>query len=369
MMRSKRYPVAGLVLLVSLFALLAGCGSQNDPDLPTAATPTQPYMILSSTTTRGIANDIDLSGDKLYVAENGHGITRYNISNLGSPFLEYQYSTTQRVEYIRLAPWNNLLVAGMDDRFQIFLLGDTLTYTTFIEYLESEDFVMIPDSSQQFSIVDFETKDIVGTRVLRADRLEGVVGTYIYPDSTSNPPDEYRVGTDLFERVRANLYGTGALGIATIDSFYTLAVGLKDVGVGILQMGEIIGADQTSWLSDVDTPGEATRLVHQNGYLYVADGPAGLTVIDVTSSANPVVTSNWTYPGLGHANQVAVQGNHLVLVDRFDGAFFFDLATPAEPEFVGLYDVREPTDALFVESGELILSSVTEGLTVLQLLY
>lgn len=368
----KRYmshvrQVTGLILLL-LVVFAAGCGDQKEPDFPTTATPDAPYRIVSTTSTRGIALDIELMENKLYVAENGYGITRYDLSDRNHPALEYQYSTMQRVDFIKLAPWNNFLVVGLGDRFQLFLMGDTLRTTDYIQYVDSEDLLMIPDSSRQLSSFLFDSLDTVGTRLLRTDREEGVHCTYIYPDSVSSPPADYFVGY-VAPPVRTNRYGTGALGIATIDSMYTLAVALKDVGVGILQMGEEPIAAETSWLTDVDTPGEATKLIHQNGYLYVADGAAGLAVLDVRNIEAPAITSTWTYPGLGHANNIAVQGNHLVLIDRFDGAFFFDLTNPAEPEFVGMYDVREPTDAVFYETGELLLSSVTEGLTVLQLLY
>ena len=69
---------------------------------------------------------------------------------------------------------------------------------------------------------------------------------------------------------------------------------------------------------------------------YVADGDAGLQVIDVSNPANPVRVGG--YDTSGYAYGVAVSGNIAYVADDDAGLQVIDVSNPASPVRVGGYD-------------------------------
>jgi len=85
------------------------------------------------------------------------------------------------------------------------------------------------------------------------------------------------------------------------------------------------------------TPGYAGAkdVAVAGGYAYVADGDAGLRVVDVSSPANPTEVS--FYDTLGYANGVAVAGDY-AYVAAYGGLWVMDISTPANPTESGFCD-------------------------------
>ena len=71
-------------------------------------------------------------------------------------------------------------------------------------------------------------------------------------------------------------------------------------------------------------------------YAYVADGDAGLQVIDVSNPANPQRVGG--YDTSGDAQGVAVSGNYAYVADGGAGLQVIDVSNPANPQRVGGYD-------------------------------
>lgn len=97
--------------------------------------------------------------------------------------------------------------------------------------------------------------------------------------------------------------------------------------------------------------------------LYVADGPAGLTVIDVTDPSNPEFGETVDTPG--YANRVRMSGNRLFVADWYSGVRIFQLTDPLHPVETGFYDtpgraydVAHNNDFLFVADGDSGLRSI-----------
>src|SRR4051812_37993631 len=73
--------------------------------------------------------------------------------------------------------------------------------------------------------------------------------------------------------------------------------------------------------------GQAYAVAIQNGYAFVADGPAGLTVINVSNPANPQTVGG--YDTSGTAYGVAVSGNYAYVADYVSGLEVIDVSNPA----------------------------------------
>ena len=66
------------------------------------------------------------------------------------------------------------------------------------------------------------------------------------------------------------------------------------------------------------------------GYAYVADGDAGLWIVDVSDPGTPAVTGGCDTPG--HAYALAVAGSYAYVADGFDGGLrVVDVSDPGAP--------------------------------------
>ena len=85
--------------------------------------------------------------------------------------------------------------------------------------------------------------------------------------------------------------------------------------------------------------GFAMGVAVSGNYAYVADGSAGLQVIDVSNLANPQRVGG--YNTSGDAYIVAVSGNYAYVADRAAGLQVIDVSNPANPQWVGVCDTRD----------------------------
>ncbi len=79
----------------------------------------------------------------------------------------------------------------------------------------------------------------------------------------------------------------------------------------------------------VDTPGTARRSALAGNYLYVADGTAGVQIIDVGDPDRPVIVGVVDTPG--NAADIGVSGRVIVVADAFGGIQILDRSNPERP--------------------------------------
>lgn len=78
-----------------------------------------------------------------------------------------------------------------------------------------------------------------------------------------------------------------------------------------------------------DTPGETHRVARSGDELYVADGSAGLRVLDISDPANPQPIGSFDTPG--EAFDVVVDGDFAYVADGSAGLRVLDVSDPATP--------------------------------------
>jgi hypothetical protein len=115
-------------------------------------------------------------------------------------------------------------------------------------------------------------------------------------------------------------------------------------------------------LGALDTPGTAEGVAIVSGLAYVADGQAGLQVIDVSDPTAPTVVGALDTPGYAYA--LAVIGSHAFVADGSSGLRIIDVADPAAPTLVGTYDTPGLAIDLTVD-GDLALVADIQGRLVL----
>jgi hypothetical protein len=120
-----------------------------------------------------------------------------------------------------------------------------------------------------------------------------------------------------------------ASGVALADDQVYLSIG-KYGGLQVVQQTPIEGQVRVRLkeLATFETTGDARRVEHVDGLLYVADGRAGLAIVDVSDPARPVMTA--TLRVGGDVQDVVAQYPYvylaagaagLVVVDTFDPHF------------------------------------------------
>ena len=85
-----------------------------------------------------------------------------------------------------------------------------------------------------------------------------------------------------------------------------------------------------------DTPGNAHGVAVANNYAYVADGGAGLRIIDVSNPSNPFEVGYYDTPSA--AGGVAVANSYAYVADYLAGLRIIDVSNPRNPFEVGYYD-------------------------------
>jgi uncharacterized secreted protein with C-terminal beta-propeller domain len=123
-----------------------------------------------------------------------------------------------------------------------------------------------------------------------------------------------------------------------------------------------------------DTSGWAWGVAVAGNYAYVADGQAGLQVIDVSNPARPVHVG--AFETSGSASDVAIAGNYAYVAEKprwagnnyigGGGLEVIDVSNPANPARVGGYDSREVyAEGVAVASGYAYVADYRDGVQVI----
>jgi hypothetical protein len=104
---------------------------------------------------------------------------------------------------------------------------------------------------------------------------------------------------------------------------------------------------------------------HVSGnYAYVADGGAGLRVIDVSNPTNPREVGFFDTPGT--ARGVYVSGNYAYVADAGAGLRVIDVSNPTNPREVGFFDTPDFAWGVYVSGNYAFVSDMSGGLFILR---
>ncbi len=104
----------------------------------------------------------------------------------------------------------------------------------------------------------------------------------------------------------------------------------------------------------------AEDLVVSEDLLYLADGAAGIKVIDISDWTNPRIVSSARSE---YALRLYIYSGHLYLCDGPGGLKVFSLTNPTQPELVFEYETEWATSAAFAH-GNLYLGDYTAGFKI-----
>ena len=119
------------------------------------------------------------------------------------------------------------------------------------------------------------------------------------------------------------------------------------------------------FVGSYDTPGCARGVYVSGDYAYVADGEAGLRVIDVSDPQNPVEVGYYDTPG--YAVDVYISGGYAYVAAGYAGLRVIDVNDPSNPVEVGHYDTPGCTYDVYVSGGYAYVADEDSGLQVIDI--
>ncbi len=105
--------------------------------------------------------------------------------------------------------------------------------------------------------------------------------------------------------------------------------------IGSIDVVDFQEQHQPRLLSNINTPGVAASCKLVNNLLYVADGEAGLQIVDVKDLENPEIVGN--YSTVLDAIEIAIK-DEVAYVAGVTGLYAIDISNPGQPEYI--LDIR-----------------------------
>ena len=202
-------------------------------------------------------------------------------------------------------------------------------------------FVALPQYNLQLAVS--------GNRVLVAD---GTLAASVV--DCSDPTDPVLLGMKTFS--------TSTNGPAFDGDLAVFGIGNIRANDGKIVVVDLVNP-RSPLLGHIDTNGRVWDLTLLDTYALLADGPAGMRVIDVADPANPhrVSLAGTT----GDAMSVATDGKSAFVACYDGGLEAFDLSDPETPVFIGQVDTPGQAVALRVKDGLVYLADQLEGLAII----
>lgn len=133
-----------------------------------------------------------------------------------------------------------------------------------------------------------------------------------------------------------------------------------------------------TWVIDVSNPtsptqvakietglGSASDLAIQDNHLYIADRDAGLHILDISQTNNPVERTR--YEIIGNASELVVRDDYAFVVELGEGVWVVDIADRANPQSLGFFDIGGRPLAVTSSGNYLYIAGGNDGLFVIDI--
>jgi hypothetical protein len=132
-----------------------------------------------------------------------------------------------------------------------------------------------------------------------------------------------------------------------------------DAGLQVIDM-----TDKTApmIIGSCDTPGFASGVFVSGSYVFIADGEMGMAVVDITNRTAPVKTASMGTPGI--AAKVTVAGNYAFIADGDAGLQIADVTNKTAPVIIETLDTPGTASGLFVSGNYVFIADGDKGMAV-----
>lgn len=384
--------------------------------------PTRPAMI-GTATTPGFAEGLVTKSNHVFVAAGDTGLQVFNAIDPLAPTWLSELDTPGHAANLTLAN-NTAYLADHQRGLQIMDISDPATPAWVGEFQTDGDAFQVQVVSNRayiasgiskVSVVDVSNPatpaqlttsltgesvrslQIIGNQALFADRSSGLIlaellgmspiapsivdftrsGTaavgrelVLSVASEGTPPLSYTWlfnGTPLTNSVTVSGVNQPHLRFPTLGTTnsgnYTVVISNAQGSVTSAVAAVTVTAAGTPVARGVfDTPGSALAAVAFGNIGFIADGTAGLRMVNLTNWDNPVTAG--TYAPTGSVFGLCLQTNLLYLALGSNGVAILDISTPEQPVHVGAFDTPGNALNLDVTNGRAFVADGAAGLRI-----
>jgi len=332
------------VFLVGDYAYVAD-GSEG-MQVISIADPENPVLLYGCNTT-GVAQNITVEGEYAYVADYGEGIKVIKISDIISPV--FAGSTQEEIPAYEIAISGNFgFVASGFDGLKVIdisnpaspeITGSYDTPASAYGIAISGDHAFVADTwggLQVLNISDPTAPSFEGSCAVSSNlRKIAVSGDYAYAACSSAGLLVFDI-SDPTNPTLAGAYGTSgeAWDVAVSgDRAYVSEA-------GSLQVIDITDTTSPSHISSIDVSGNIgaylIKIAISGNYVYTIDRDTGLSAINITDPANPVIAGNCAIGAFVY--DLAVAGDYCFVISL--DLLIFDISDPSTPVLIENYDTE-----------------------------
>lgn len=317
--------------------------------------PALPYQV-GVYNSAGLAWSLAITGTTLYLADDTQGLAVVLISNPQAPALagsysfpgevyavwvsgDYAYAArgyTRKVTILNVSEpsqpeFVSEFAQSRDNPAVDVLVQGNICYSSHLAagvYLTDVSNPALPDTIEGVNTVG-EAVDVVPRLPILyiADSWEGLVFIRLQPDSA------WHVQTSDWAK------GVTLIGNAAYVSQWSAGIAVVDITNPL----------QPQMAAEYNTPGLAHHCVVSGGYIYVADGYAGLTVLQGGSIIGQYNTNGSTY-------DVKLAGNYAFLADGSSGLLVLDVTNPASPQYAGSYRTPGTAKEIYLDGQDIYVA-------------
>lgn len=298
--------------LIILTIIIVSCAEANDP-VEIEDSSDFSYEITNIYSTNGIAQDVDISDDYVFIAEDQYGF---------SIFEKESGAMTCRVDSFAGNFYSDVRLISYSDDTELLWVYNKYNTT----------------SLHMYDVADMTNPVFVSGAI---GELSGILEMNVTDNTSGNVYISYLKDDNTFltgEIIASNIwsYSVSIPDVISFseDSTYVYVAG-DQRGIFIV---EKMGEANPMILGQADTPGLAYDVAVQGNYAYVADKHMGLSVVDISDKTNPQFVYNYsdTY---GHARDIVANDEIVAIGSGGGGIYVFSIEeNPAEPKLIGQID-------------------------------
>lgn len=173
-----------------------------------------------------------------------------------------------------------------------------------------------------------------------------VVGSYAYHLSYDSTWDELYISTTDVSNPASISYYTGVATISSTTSGKITSAGdvlyvASDNSLDIYQITNTADPTSTTFKVSHSIPTAAKAISVVGNYAYLANGTAGLRIVDVSNATavTPSTSDSGNYDTSGNAVGLYIDGNYAYIADDTGGVVILDITTPGTPSLVKSFAV------------------------------
>jgi hypothetical protein len=285
--------------------------------------------------TVGNAVDIEVSTDRIYVAEDLAGVSIINRHSYQRFW--YNFVTSSEGDTVNLTNINHIGVVESEKKM-------------FINEVKGADQIEVIDIDSLLAGVNNPPLRIINTILGGTGHIMDI---HFYPSNDpldTNSLYGYFVNDNYYRFgnfIRASNTWEQFIIDKTIPSMLSgVALTDQNVFLAALQQGLIILDRQTAAIvNNFDLPGAAAKITISGNYAFVACKQAGLQIVDISNPLAPTLVGS--FPTSSFATTVDVEGKYCMIGTGSGGVYLFNVSNPAKARLLEhntdtgyVYDVK-----------------------------